>query len=187
MPGRAARSTWKRARAADSSAHRRWCCARPPGLRYSGEVCMHAWSARYVNGLCTKHLLWSLCGLRTACAPGMYTWHDCAPRMSPCAYAMPGAACGTPPGLYVPWLHPSGSVTHAGLPVKSGQRCVFVASFSPKTSADGQVHLRGYHPSPPGHCVPSATEVSSPAPTCSGVSPTVTPSHRRMAALLQGR
>ena len=31
-----------------------------------------------------------------------------------------------------------GDVTHAGVPVQSGQRCIFVASFSPKAGAPGQ-------------------------------------------------
>ena len=186
MPGRAARSTWKRAHAAASSAHRRWCCARPPELRCSGEVCMHAWHARYVNRPCThRHVAACALRLRAACAPCMNTVRVHYAR----ALHVPRQripACMLP----VPVYHPSGSVTHAGLPVKSGQRCVFVASFSPKTSADGQVHLRGYHPSPAAHCVPSAVEVSSvgaSASVCSGASPTATASHRRMAAILQGR
>jgi hypothetical protein len=121
--------------------------------------------------------------VRLACAPCMCTVRVCYAR----ALHMITWQHDPPPFMF-PGYHPSGSVTHAGLAVKSGQRCVFVASFSPKPSADGQVHLRGYHPSPPLHCVPSATEVSSvSAPVCSGVSPTATASHRRMAAILQGR
>ena len=91
-----------------------------------------------------------------------------------------------------------GSVTHAGLPIESGQRCVFVASFSPKASADG-----------PARRVPtsisaatqsaiwngeveqeqasSVGSVGAPAPACSSASQTATASHRRMAAILRGR
>ena len=140
---------------------------------------MHAWHARDVDRPCIhRHCV---CVLHhRACAPCV------------CAMLVRSMYRGSvsDAAIMLPGYHPSGSVTHAGLPVKSGQRCVFVASFSPKTSADGQVHLRGYHPSPPGHCVPSAAKVSSieaPAPVCSGASPTATASQRRMAAILRGR
>ena len=143
---------------------------------------MHAWHARDVDRPCIhRHCV---CVLHhRACAPCV-----CA-MLVRCMYR---GSVSSDAAIMLPGYHPSGSVTHAGLPVKSGQRCVFVASFSPKTSADGQVHLRGYHPSPPGHCVPSAAEVSSvgasaPVTVCSGASPTATASQRRMAAILRGR
>ena len=96
----------------------------------------------------------------------------------------------------------SGSVTHAGLPVKSGQRCVLVASFSPRTSADGparrvptSISAATHSAIQTGeaearHCVRSTTEVGSvgaSAPACIAAGQIATASHRRLAEIMLGR
>ena len=148
-----------------------------------------------------------------ACTHGMRTMY------AACAlcYVLPCICSGsvTHARPYATWLsplvrlgrpvvrfNPSGSVTHAGLPVKSGRRCVLVASFSPRTSADGparrvptSISAATHSAIQTGeaeahHCVPSTTEVGSvgvSAPACIAAGQTATASHRRLAEIMLGR
>jgi hypothetical protein len=89
------------------------------------------------------------------------------------ALGAPTLVLRPPAGAALLW---GGSVTHAGLPVRSGERCVFVASFSPKPCADetaqhGAIQLQS-----------AIWKDFLAGPTTTG-----TASHRRMAQILGRR
>ena len=137
------------------------------------------WGGACTHGMRTMYAACALCYVLPCICPGSVTTAVCYPG-----------------------YHPSGSVTHAGLPVKSGQRCVLVASFSPRTSADGparrvptSISAAAHSAIRTGeteahHCVRSTTEVGpvgASAPRRIAAGQTATASHRRLAEIMRGR
>ena len=121
-----------------------------------------------------KHALTVLVPLSSADSEfeggGTAFWSHADARPAKYDLGPPTMVLRPPAGAALLW---GGNVTHAGLPVQSGQRCVFVASFSPKES--------------PAAAAAKRTATEGQASPTSRASAASSASHRRMAEILSGR
>tara|TARA_B110001452_G_scaffold159833_1_gene132988 strand:+ start:533 stop:1519 length:987 start_codon:yes stop_codon:yes gene_type:complete len=120
---------------------------------------------------------------------------DAGPGASKGSARLPTMVLRPPAGTAMIW---GGSVLHSGLPVEAGQRCVFVASFSPTNTPDNKPSGPASRPaatkrtsgeagggaSPPSEAEPALLGL---AELRVGTDVNIAASHRRMAEILRGR